>query len=136
ELFLDAGRLEQVDPLVSSGIVRTLGAAPDDAAADGHSLSDALAAAADVCSNAPVKTLRLYEAALHLDRAGRSQAMAVYEQAARYTPDFLPLLRGRRRLAVASGDWTLAASLLAREAELAADRGDRIRALMTAAAIT
>jgi len=137
ELFLDAGRLEQIDPLVSSGIVRALGSIPEgDLAADGLSLPGALTAAADVCSNAPVKTLRLYEAALRLDRAGRPDAMATYEQAARYTPDFLPLLRGRRRLAVAGGDWTLAASLLAREAELAADRGDRIRALMTAAQIT
>ena len=136
ELFLDAGRLEQVDPLVASGIVRTLGAMPEaDVQADGHSLPEALAAAADVCSNAPVKTLRLYEAALRLDRNGRTEAMATYEQAARYTPDFLPLLRGRRRLAIVGRDWTLAASLLAREAELAADRGDRINALMTAAAI-
>ena len=135
ELFLDAGRLEQVDPLVASGIVRALGAIPE-GEAGGVTLPDALAAAADNTSNAAVKTLRLYEAALRLDRARKPEAMAVYEQAARYTPDFLPVLRGRRRLAVAGRDWTLAASLLAREAELAADRADRIYALMTAAAIT
>ena len=135
ELYLDAGRLEQADPLVAQGIVRTLAAVADEQFG-GRTLPEALVHSADVCSNAPVKTLNLYEAAIRLDRAARAEAMSVYEQASRFIPDFLPLLRGRRRLAVAAGDWSNAATLLAREAELAADRGDRIRSLMTAAAIT
>ncbi|MGZ3428948.1 MAG: tetratricopeptide repeat protein, partial [Polyangia bacterium] len=135
ELYVDAGRLEQADPLVAQGIVRALASVPEEQWG-GWALPDALVAAADICSNAPVKTLMLFEAALRLDRASRPEAMAVYEQAAQFIPDFLPVLRGRRRLATAAGDWANAAKLLAREAELAADRGDRIRALMTAGAIT
>ncbi|MCA1665140.1 MAG: hypothetical protein LC659_12870, partial [Myxococcales bacterium] len=135
ELYLDAGRLEQADPLVAQGVVRTL-AAVDEMQWAGRTLPDALVHAADVSANAPVKMLCLYEAAVRLDRASRPEAMSIYEQASRFIPDFLPLLRGRRRLAVAAGDWDSAARLLAREAELAADRGDRISALMTAGAIT
>lgn len=135
ELYLDTGRLEQSDPLVAQGIVRTLAGVPEQEWG-GRTLPEALVHAADVCSNAPVKTLYLYEAGIRLDRASRPEANNVYEQASRFIPDFLPLLRGRRRIAVAAGSWENAATLLAREAELAADRGDRIRALMTAGQIT
>jgi len=135
ELYLDAGRLEQSDPLVAQGIVRTLAGVAEQQWG-GRTLPEALVHAADVCSNAPVKTLYLYEAAIRLDRAARPEANNVYEQASRFIPDFLPLLRGRRRIAVAAGSWESAATLLAREAELAADRGDRIRALMTAGQVT
>lgn len=134
ELYVDAGRLEQGDPLVAQGVVRALASVPEEQFA-GRSLPEALVHAADVCSNAPVKTLTLYEAALRLDRANRSEATTVYEQAAQFIPDFLPLLRGRRRLAMAANDWPKSAALLAREAELSSERGDRIRSLMTAAAI-
>lgn len=136
QLFLDAAALGQQDPGVADGVVRTLQRAPANDAAAKERLPGALVERASQCDTATARALLLFEAACLFDRVGRARDAALaYEQAGNAVSDFLPVLRGVRRIAGANEQWPAVAALLAHEAEVAADGENRAGALVAAAEI-
>jgi tetratricopeptide (TPR) repeat protein len=94
-------------------------------------LPTALTDRARSCDSGTLKALLLLEAAFLFDRLGRVRDAALaYEEAGRALPDFFPVVRGIRRIAVAGGEWQAACALYAHEAEVAADRENRAESLM------
>lgn len=135
QLYLEAAALGQPDPGVADGVVRTLYRAPADSPAK-ERLPGALVERASQCDSAPARALLLFEAACLYDRVGRARDAALaYEQAGNAVTDFLPVLRGVRRIAGAGEQWPAVAALLAHEAEVAADDENRAGALLAAAEI-
>jgi tetratricopeptide (TPR) repeat protein len=136
QLFLDAAGLGQQDPSVADGVVRTLMRAPASDAMAKERLPGALVERAAQCESAPARALYLFEAACLFDRIGRARDAALaYEQAGNAVPDFLPVLRGVRRIAGANEQWSAVGALLAHEAEVATDTENRSGALVAAAEI-
>jgi tetratricopeptide (TPR) repeat protein len=135
QLYLDAAGLQQSDPGVADGVVRTLARAPADHSSK-ERLPGALVERAVQCDNGAARALLLFEAACLFDRVGRARDAALaYEQAGNAVGDFLPVLRGVRRIAGANEQWPAVAALLAHEAEVAADEENRAGALLAAAEI-
>lgn len=136
QLYLEAAALGQQDPGVADGVVRTLQRAPVTDAVAKERLPGALVDRASQCDSAPARALLLFEAACLFDRVGRARDAALaYEQAGNAVSDFLPVLRGVRRIAGANEQWPAVAALLAHEAEVAADGENRAGALLAAAEI-
>ncbi|MDB4969500.1 MAG: domain protein putative component of TonB system, partial [Myxococcales bacterium] len=136
QLFLDAAGLGQQDPVVADGVVRTLQRAPGSDSTAKERLPGALVERASQCDSAQARALILFEAACLFDRVGRARDAALaYEQAGNAVSDFLPVLRGVRRIAGANEQWSAVAALLAHEAEVAADADNRAGALVAAAEI-
>lgn len=136
QLWLEAAALAQPDPAVADGVVRTLQRAPVSDGAAKERLPGALVERAAQCDSAPARALLLFEAACLFDRVGRARDAALaYEQAGNAVSDFLPILRGVRRIAGANEQWPAVAALLAHEAEVAVDEENRAGALVAAAEI-
>ena len=136
QLYLDAAALGQQDPGVADGVVRALQRAPLADSAAKERLPGALVERASQCDSAQARALLLFEAACLFDRVGRARDAALaYEQAGNAVSDFLPVLRGVRRIAGANEQWPAVAALLAHEAEVAADGENRAGALVAAAEI-
>jgi len=136
QLYLDAAGLGQQDPGVADGVVRTLERAPAPDMTSKERLPGAIVERAAMCDSAPARALLLFEAACLFDRVGRARDAALaYEQAGNAVSDFLPVLRGVRRIAGANEQWSAVAALLAHEAEVAADGENRAGALLAAAEI-
>jgi tetratricopeptide (TPR) repeat protein len=134
--YLEAAALGQADPGVGDGVVRALMRAHSSDSVAKERLPGALVERAAHCDSAPVRALLLFEAACLFDRVGRTRDAALaYEQAGHAVSDFLPVLRGVRRIAGASEQWPEVAKLLAHEAEVAADEENRAGALLAAAEI-
>ena len=128
--------LGQQDPGVADGVVRTLERAPASDSAAKERLPGAIVERAAQLDSAPARALLLFEAACLFDRVGRARDAALaYEQAGNAVSDFLPVLRGVRRIAGANEQWPAVAALLAHEAEVAADGENRAGALLAAAEI-
>lgn len=136
QLFLDAAALGQKDPAVADGVVRALWRAPTSDTDAKERLPGALVDRASQCESASARALLLFEAACLFDRLGRPRDAALaYEQASTAVADFLPIVRGVRRIAGANEQWPAVAALLAHEAEVAADDENRAGALMAAAEV-
>src|SRR5262249_20356274 len=110
--------------------------APDSGTGPVQKLADTLVERAQACGSAPARALLLLEAAFLFERLGspRDAALA-YDDAGRAAPDFLPVLRGIRRLAVLKEQWPATVALLAREAEVAAHEENRASAFLQAGEI-
>src|SRR5260370_19441354 len=97
-------------------------------------LPGALVERVSQCDNGQARALLLFEAACLFDRVGRARDAALaYEQAGNAVTDFLPVLRGVRRIAGANEQWPALAALLAHEAAVAADGDHRGGAPLAAA---
>ncbi len=134
-LFLEAASLQRGDPGVADGLIRALSREiiPD---APNQHLADALVERAQSCGSASARALLLLEAGLLYERLGDARDAAIaYESAGRGAPDFLPVLRGIRRIAMVSEEWPGVVALLKREAEVATHPENRAAALLAAGEI-
>jgi tetratricopeptide (TPR) repeat protein len=136
-MFLEMAEPGRGDPGVTDGLIRALGReAPDSGTGPVQKLADTLVERAQACGSAPARALLLLEAAFLFERLGspRDAALA-YDDAGRAAPDFLPILRGIRRIAMLNEQWPATVALLAREAEVAAHEENRASAFLQAGEI-
>jgi golgin subfamily B member 1 len=109
---------------------RLLGAVgvPDEAR-----LGELLSERARGVDSAALRALLLLEAACRFDRAGyEPEAVRALGAADQAVGDLLPVLRGVRRIALASEQWAAAVTLYAHEAELSRDPQNQADALLQA----